>query len=339
MKNFFTIAVLLLVFTNPSFAQNTSMSAAAINFIKLLDKNQKAAALYNFDSSERYNWHFVPLNDRKGIEMNKLDEKQKAAAVELLKTGLSEEGYTKARSIMQLDLVLKAIENRADTDHYRDPGKYFITIFGEPSAKGVWGWRFEGHHISMNFSSDQNRVVSGTPGFFGSNPATVLSGPQKGTQVLKKEEEIAFELLHSLTPEQLEKTSVDTVAPAEIITFASRKAMIENPRGLSYTSMTSKQQAIFMQLLSVYIHRYTKLFADDMMKEIEAAGMDKLLFAWAGGREKMFGHPNYYRITGPTIIIEYDNSQNNANHIHTVVRDLKRDFGGDELLEHYKKGH
>jgi hypothetical protein len=238
-----------------------------------------------------------------------------------------------------LELVLKELEKHADDDHYRDPGKYFITIFGTPSAVGVWGWRLEGHHISLNFSSDSNKMVSGTPGFFGSNPAIVLSGPRKGTQVLKKEEEIAFDLLHSLSADQLQKTSVDTVAPGEILTFASRKAIIENPRGLSYTAMTEKQQQLFMELLSVYIHRYTKLFADDMMREIEAAGMEKLLFAWAGSHDKLVGHPNYYRIQGPTIIIEYDNSQNNANHVHTVVRDLKRDFGGDELMEHYKQSH
>ncbi|MCW3116933.1 MAG: hypothetical protein JWM28_1015 [Chitinophagaceae bacterium] len=339
MKKISAIPLLVLVIIYSCSAQETTMSAAAGNFIKLLDKKQKAKAMYSFDSSERYNWHFVPLDDRKGIEMNSLDEKQKAAAIQLFKTGLSEEGYAKATAIMQLELVLKVLEKHADSDHFRDPGKYFITIFGLPSSTGIWGWRLEGHHISFNFSADSNKLVSGTPGFFGSNPAIVLSGPQKGTQVLKKEEEIAFELLHSLTAEQLQKTSVDTVAPAEIITFASRKAIIENPRGLSYTAMTEKQQQIFMQLLSVYIHRYTKLFADDMMKEIAAAGMDQLLFAWAGSHEKIPGHPNYYRIQGPTIIIEYDNSQNNANHVHTVVRDLKRDFGGDELLEHYKKGH
>jgi len=338
MKNIFTIAVLLVNIYSCS-AQQTPMSDAANDFINLLNKDQKAKALYGFDTAERYNWHFVPLDNRKGIQMNDLNEKQKAAAIRLFKTGLSDEGLAKATAIMELESVLKVLENHADTDHYRDPGKYFVTIFGVPSSTAVWGWRLEGHHISLNFSSDSGKLVSGTPGFMGANPAIVLSGPRKGTQVLKKEDEIAFDLLHSLTGDQLKKALVDTVAPAEIITFASRKAMIENPRGISYTSLTGKQQEIFMQLLSVYIHRYKKLFADEMMKDIESAGMDKLLFAWAGSHEKLPGHPNYYRIQGPTIIIEFDNSQNNANHIHTVVRDLKRDFGGDELLEHYKKGH
>lgn len=339
MKKIFTAAILLAIMAEPCLGQQEGMVAAANRFISLLNSDQKALTIYRFDSAEHFNWHFVPLDNRKGIEMNKLNAEQSAAAVNLIKTGLSEDGYAKARAIMQLEIVLKAIEKHADSDHYRDPGKYFITIFGNPSAKDIWGWRLEGHHISFNFSSDGNRLVAGTPGFLGSNPATVLSGPQKGVRVLKSEEEAGFELLHLLNAEQLKIASVDTVAPADIITFASRKAMIENPRGISYTAMNAAEQTAFMQLLSIYIHRYTKLFAEDMMKEIEAAGMDKLLFAWAGSHEKIPGHANYYRIQGPTIIIEYDNSQNNANHIHTVVRDLKRDFGGDELLEHYQRSH
>ena len=320
-------------------AQENEMVNRANDFINLLDKNQKQQATYSFNSSERYNWHFIPKDDRKGISFNEMSEKQRAAARELMKTALSNEGYKKADAIMQLEKVLKVVENRSETDHHRDPLKYYFTIFGTPSAKDIWGWRLEGHHISLNFSSDSNKLVSGTPGFFGSNPAIVLSGPEKGLEILKGEDKLAMELLHSLTKDQLEKAVIDTVAPNEIITYASRKAMIENPRGISYSDLTAEQQKIFMQLLSVYIHRYARSYANGMMKDIEAAGMEKLLFAWAGSQEESPGHPKYYRIHGPTIIIEYDNTQNNGNHVHTVVRDLKKDFGGDLLLEHYKKNH
>jgi len=339
MKIQIRIMCILLVFGLSCQAQDNEMVKKANDFIGLLDKNQKQQAVYTFNAPERYNWHFIPKDDRKGISLNEMNEKQRNAAKELMKTALSKEGYKKADAIMQLENVLKAMENRSDTDHHRDPLKYYFTIFGTPSAKDIWGWRLEGHHISLNFSSDSNKLVSGTPGFFGSNPETVLSGPEKGLEILKDENKLAIDLIHSLTKDQLEKTIIDKVAPGDIITYVTRKAMIENPKGISYNDFTVEQQKVFMQLLSVYIHRYTSSYANEMMKEIEAAGMEKLLFAWAGSTEDGPGHPKYYRIQGPTIIIEYDNTQNDGNHAHTVVRDLKKDFGGDLLLEHYEKSH
>jgi hypothetical protein len=153
---------------------------------------------------------------------------------------------------------------------------------------------------------------------------------------LKDEAELGFALLHSLNKEQTDKAIISNEASGEILTAASRNAMINDPKGILYNELASPQQKIFMQLLSIYIHRYTRLFAEGMMKEMEEAGLNNLRFAWAGDQQPGIGHPHYYRIQGPTIIIEYDNTQNNANHIHTVIRDLKNDFGGDELLKHYK---
>ena len=240
---------------------------------------------------------------------------------------------------MQLENVLRELEHRSDNDHYRDPGKYYFTIFGVPGTATIWGWRLEGHHISFNFSADKEKLVAGTPGFLGANPAIIKEGPQKGKQVLKDESDAGFSLLHSLTPEQMKTALIDTIAPNEIVTFVSRKAMIKHPAGISYGALTPQQQQLLLQLISVYIHRYTRLFAEDMLKEIQQAGLNNLRFAWAGNTDQAIGKPHYYRIQGPTIIIEYDNSQNNANHVHSVVRDLKNDFGGDLLLEHYKRKH
>jgi hypothetical protein len=333
------ILCIFLAFSLSCKAQENEMVKKANNFIKLLDKGQQQQAIYTFNSQERFNWHFIPKDDRKGISLNEMNEKQRTAARELMRTALSTDGYKKADAIMQLENVLKVIENRSDTDHHRDPLKYYFTIFGTPSVKDIWGWRLEGHHISLNFSSDSNKLISGTPGFFGSNPETVLNGPEKGLEILKDEDKLGIELVHSLTKDQLEKAIIDTAAPGDILTYVDRKAMIKNPKGISYADFTNEQQKIFMQLLNVYIHRYTSLYANDMMADIKAAGMEKLLFAWAGSQEDGPGHPKYYRIQGPTIIIEYDNTQNNGNHAHTVVRDLKKDFGGDLLLEHYEKSH
>lgn len=319
--------------------KSQDMVAAANRFIASLDTAQKNKAVYPFDSDERYNFHFFPKDDRKGISLNELNAQQKDAAVILMKTGLSETGVQKAQSIRQLDAVLKVLEKRGPTDHFRDTGKYYFTLFGVPGAKTIWGWRIEGHHLSFTFSADKNQIVSGTPAFMGANPAIVRDGPQKGTQVLKEEADDAFALLHALSKTQLQQAMVDTTAPNEIITFVSRNALIEHPAGILYSQLNAKQQQQLLQLVGVYVHRYTKLFASSMLKEIQEAGLENLRFAWAGATEPQFGKPHYYRIQGPTVIIEYDNSQNGANHVHSIVRDLKTDFGGDVLLEHYKASH
>ncbi|MEO5996446.1 MAG: DUF3500 domain-containing protein [Chitinophagaceae bacterium] len=320
-----------------SFAQKSEMATVANQFINSLDKNQKLKALFPFVSEERYNFHFVPRDDRKGISVNELTPSQKEAAMTLMKFCLSSDAYRKATEIMQLEIILKGIENRPDTNHFRDPGKYFFSIFGIPGNTTTWGWRVEGHHVSLNFSAKNNSLVSGTPGFFGSNPAVVPAGPQKGKEILKDETEKGFTLLHSFSGEQLKKVIFDTTAPGDIFTFDKRKAMIEHPGGIGYSEMNGGQQQNLLRLIELYVHRYTKLFADDLMKEIQDAGLENLKFSWAGARQPGIGNLHYYRVQGPTLIIEYDNTQNNGNHVHSVIRDLKHDFGGDELLEHYLK--
>lgn len=312
------------------------MAAAANEFLETLSAKQKKNIQFDFDDKERYNWHYIPKS-RKGIPLKDLAETQQKAAMKLLRTALSDTGFEKTTAIIQLEAILREAEGRPANDDYRDPGKYYFSIFGNPATDSIWGWRLEGHHISFNFSAKNNTIVSGTPGFLGTNPAIVLSGPEKGKYILKNETELGFSLLNSLDANQVKKAVINNEAPSDIITEASRKAMIEQPEGILYKELNSSQQNIFIQLLSVYIHRYTRLFAMDMMREIETMGLDNLRFAWAGARQPGIGNPHYYRIQGPTIIIEYDNIQNNANHIHTVIRDLKNDFGGDELLEHYKK--
>ncbi|MEO6733034.1 MAG: DUF3500 domain-containing protein [Ferruginibacter sp.] len=337
MNRYIIVYLLCFSLSIPAFTQD--IVGKANSFIQLLGKAQQVKALYPFDTTERYRFHYVPQDDRKGISVNELNESQRTALTELMKTSLTDETVKKVNDIMQLDLILKELEQRKPEDHYRDPGKYFVTIFGIPAANTIWGWRFEGHHIAFHFSANKKLLVSGTPAFMGANPAIVLSGPHKNKEVLKEETEKGFALLHALSADELKKAVIDTNAPGEIITAASRTAMITNPAGIRYSELSAAHQQLLLQLISVYIQRYPTLFADTMLKEIQAAGLDKLWFTWAGDTGHVVGKPYYYRIQGPTIIIEYDNSQNNANHIHTVVRDLKNDFGGDLLLEHYRKGH
>ena len=336
-------AVILAIFLIPAVAsvnaQGNNMVSLANRFIKTLSKEQQLKTVYPFITNERYNFHFVPKTDRKGVSINELNNTQKAAAFDLLSSCLSKEGFNKAVEIMKLETILKAVEQRAADDHYRDTGKYFFTIFGEPAAGSTWGWRFEGHHISFSFSAKDNQLVSGTPGFMGSNPAIVREGSEKGKQVLKAETELAFDLLQHFTAAELDKVVASSNAPNDILSFAQRKPVIENNVGIRYAEMSAAQKERLRALINLYVHRYTRLFAANMLKDIQAAGMDEIRFVWMGTQQNEPGKAHYYRIQGPTLLIEYDNSQNNANHVHSVIRDLKNDFGEDALAEHYKAAH
>eukprot|EP01136_Pigoraptor_vietnamica_P004220 Opistho-1_new@34336 len=311
---------------------------AASLFLNTLSNEQKLATVFPFEGEERYQFHFVPMK-REGITFNDLTVTQQQAARQLMMASMGVSGYEKSTAIMQLEEVLIELEKRAADDHYRDPGNYHISIFGVPSPTTIWGWRFEGHHISFHFSYNKQQLVAGTPAFLGSNPAIVPNGPAKGKQVLADETATAWALLQSLNPEQTAKTIFAAQAPRDILSFNNRQALIHTDEGIPYAELTAAQQELLRQLINVYVNRFTRLFADDMLKEIQAAGLDKLRFAWAGDRVTGPGHPHYYRVKGPTILIEYDNTQNNANHVHSVLRDLKHDFGGDLLLQHYQTNH
>ncbi len=319
-----------------SLAQQGTLASRAKEFLQMLNEDQSAKAHYPFADDERYNWHFVP-KERNGISFNDLNEKQRQSALTLLKTSLSEQGYQKANNIMALENVLREVENRPADDKYRDPLNYYITIFGDPQEKNIWGWRLEGHHISINFSSHDGQIVSATPTFWGSNPAIVRSGRYTGRQVLKQESDLGFTLVNSLDRNQMSKAVISPKAPSDIITGNQRKAELEEAAGLIYSQMSDQQKKLFMQLLNVYVKNYQLGFSRRLMDKIEKAGIENLSFAWAGSLQPGAGH--YYRIQGPMLLIEFDNTQNNANHIHTVVRDLTNDFAEDILREHYEKEH
>jgi hypothetical protein len=311
------------------------ITTAAQAFLQTLDTKAKDQVVFAYDDAERFNWHFVP-KARKGMPLKAMNSQQKTAALHLLQTCMSAQGYQKASSIIALENILKVLEGRGPDDDYRDPGKYYISIFGTPDPKKLWGWRIEGHHVALNFSSANNSLVAGTPAFLGSNPGIVPSGAEKGKQILKQEAMLGFELLNSLDKSQQELAIIQTEAPGDIITGNRRKVMLLDPPGLSFSKMTPRQQQLLKQLVGVYIDNYTKLYADVLLKEITDAGWDKMHFAWAGVHAWGGGH--YYRIQNPAILIEYDNTQNNGNHVHTVLRDLKNDFE-DALEEHYQAAH
>ena len=316
------------------------LSDKANDFLNTLSAELKSKTLFSLNDSERMNMNYVPI-ERKGPTFHDFNEKQKHAALDLLKASLSNQGYHKSTEIMQLENVLFMIENnttkKPEGKTYRDPLNYHLCIFGKPSPNDFWGWRFEGHHISLNFTSTKGKIISSTPSFFGSNPAIVTIDEQKGKEILKSETDLGFKLVNSLTPDQLKVAKFSDVPPGDIITGNKRKVENIETKGIRYTSLTEDQKKTFMALLNVYIDNYDLDFANTFRDKIKKAGIDKLYFAWAGSLKPGTGH--YYRIYGPVLLIEYDNTQNHANHVHTVVRDLTNDYGEDILREHYKTDH
>jgi hypothetical protein len=216
----------------------------------------------------------------------------------------------------------------------RDPEKYFFSIFGTPSATDTWGWRVEGHHISLHFTVVNGTLVASSPSFFGSNPAEVREGPKKGLRILGAEEDAARALLQSLDPAQRAKAILDATAPGDMVTMATVDIKPLSPSGLGADAMTAAQRDLLMKLLDVYIGKMAADIAEDRLARVRKAGVEKIGFAWAGETER--GKKHYYRIQGPTFLVEYDNTQNDGNHIHSVWRDFNGDFGRDLLREHLK---
>lgn len=303
------------------------MAAAAQRFLNALSAEHRAAAVIPFDDAERQNWHYIP-RDRHGVSMKQLTPEQRELGSALLRSGLSEDGVRKADGIRRLDRVLfEQTGNPIRDDHF-----YFYSIFGQPGDSGPWGWRLEGHHISLNFTLREGIVVSTTPFFFGANPAEVRSGPQRGTRVLASEEEMGRALVRSLSEAQRAKAVFGREAPADILASPGRSARLD-PQGLLYEELSATQQRQLIGLIEMYANRLRRELAERELARLRLAGVEKIRYAWAGGSEP--GQPHYYRIQGPTFLIEYDNTQNNANHVHTVWRDPERDFGPDPLRAHY----
>lgn len=315
------------------------MSAIARVFLAALDPAQKTKAGFEFTAEERENWHFIP-RERKGLPMKEMTPQQRLLAHALLNTGLSFRGSAKAVTIMSLEEVLYQIEGadeskRAATREKRDPEKYYFSIFGEPADKGTWGWRVEGHHLSLNFTIKDGQLLRATPSFMGTNPGEIRQGPLAGLRVLAVEEELGRELVKSLTPEQFKTALVAAEAPKEMITAAERKVSPLSPAGLADSELNDKQKAMLVRLVDEYLTRLRPEIADEARAEIQKSG--PVYFAWAGGKER--GEPHYYRVQGKTFLIEYDNTQNDANHVHSVWRSFDGDFGRDLLGEHLKQAH
>jgi len=319
----------------PCFAHDPAddMSAAANAWLASLDDTQRKQAEFDFADTERLNWGFVP-KPRKGMPFKGMTPGQNRLAVVLLNSGLSHHGFLQASTIMSLEEVLRKLEN---DNPGRDPELYYVSVFGKPGATNTWAWRVEGHHLSLNFTISDGHVVANAPSFFGSNPAEVLQGPRQGLRILGEEEDLAREFVKSLNDAQRKTAIIENVAFRDILTGDSRKVLPLTPTGLSFPELKPGDKAALQRLVRTFAERFRPELAMADLEKIERAGWDRVSFAWAGSVEKGQGH--YYRVQGPTFVLEYDNTQNGANHIHTAWRDFLNDFGEDALKKHYQSGH
>jgi hypothetical protein len=314
--------------TSPSAA----MATAAERFLASLTPEQRQQATFAFESAERLRWHFVPQFERNGLMVKAMTEPQRKLAHELLKTGLSDRGYTTYTQIMQLESILR--ETEKGSGPVRDPENYRFSVFGTPAAKGTWGWRVEFHHISLHFSVVNGTAISSTPSFAGANPAEVREGPQKGHRTLGLLEDSARTLVTALDAGQRKTAIFNEVALNDIVTGNALDINPLSPAGLPASAMTPAQREMLTKVLDAYAGLMAPEIAADRMTKIKIAGMDNITFAWAGSIER--GQRHYYRVQGPTFLIEFDNSQNNGNHVHSIWRDFRGDFGRDLLREHLR---
>ena len=336
----------------------TLMYEAATLLVQSLTRLQQGSTLFDFDAKHRTDWHYFPETGftaeygyvRNGITFNDMDPKQAHFANALLGSGLSQAGFVKAAKVMGLEQIVGTIED--DNTGYRDPQRFHFTIFGEPSLSGTWGWRVEGHHLSLHYTIQNGELVSASPTFFGANPHEVGQGPHQGFRVLAREEDLAVALLKSFNDEQRKQAIFTDIAPYDILTMADKRAQLEgDPQGLQTSKMNEKQYEMLLELIAEYANNLPAEVAAGRMKAAQDTPRDQLHFAWAGrmdrpepkrvpiggrttgNREK---NGNYYRVQSPTFLIEYDNTQNVSNHSHSVWRDYENDFGLDVLALHHK---
>ena len=331
-----TLACLLACAQDPS--PNARIAAAAREFLASLDEKQRGSAVIAFTDSRRTAWNYVP-GEYPGVLLRDLTPAQKGRVHDLLRSALSAAGYLKTTSIIRLEEVLRAIAESAGRQApMRDPLRYSIAVFGTPATETPWGWRLQGHHVSLQLTLAGDKLSATTPAFLGANPAEVRTGPHAGLRVLATEEDLGFELLASCDAEQRKAATLAAEAPADIVLSPGHKAdLLGGRKGLAAGRMSADQRALLWTLIEAYASNLRPDLAEPQLARIRTAGIDSITFAWAGGDR--LGQPHYYRIHGPTFVIELDNTQDQANHVHTVWHDLENDFGEDLLRKHYAEQH
>jgi hypothetical protein len=310
-----------------------AMARAAGAFLAALDPRLRGRATFAFTDAERSNWHYVPRR-REGVPFKDMSAGARAAAHDLMRASLSAVGYAKAVDVIRLEGVLRQLETLGG--FLRDPDNYLVTVFGPPGPAAPWGWRLEGHHLSLNFTVAPGRAIAVTPAFLGANPARVPSGPLAGLRVLQAEQDLGLALARSLEPAQRTRAVIAGDSLGDIVSGPGRADRLRTPAGIALGDLGGESRALAERLLETYARTMRADLADAELRNIREAGLERVHFAWAGPLDP--ARPHYYRLHGPTVLIEYDNTQNSANHIHSVWHDPRNDFGADLLRAHYQMG-
>jgi hypothetical protein len=298
-----------------------------------LPDDRRRTASWPFDDPQRFDWHYVP-RQREGVALGDMPPAARDAVHALLRHALSDAGYRKACEIMALEEPLGLIERHRGPR--RDPLNYSVTVFGMP-GRPPWGWRIEGHHLSLNVTVATEALITVTPAFWGSNPARVPEGyPMAGHRVLGRETELCYALIRGLDETLRARAIIGAHSLGDIVTGPGRETALHTPDGLPLGTMPEGSRALAMELLAIFARNLRADLAEQELARVRAADPARLHFAWAGPLDD--GHANYWRLHGPVTLVEYDNTQNDANHIHTVWHDPDRDFGRDPLRAHYQGG-
>ena len=310
---------------------------AALNLLATLQPEQLEAIKAPFEVADHQKWTYLP-GTRPGLTLGELDPAQRRLAIRLVELTCSERGLADAHAVLFDEAIrrnLPQAEPGSAADLYEDQ-RYYVRILGDPDGQGPWAWRLNGHHLALHLTVVDGAVAM-TPQFFGAEPAMVLSGPHEGLRILPAEEDLGRTLLAALEPAQREVAVVSQIAPDDILTRSDPIADVSTLyRGLPYGEMNAEQRQLLSLLVGQYVGRAAGPIGLQTWQDITAAGIERLTFAWAGGSEPGQGH--YYSVAGPTFLAEYDNTQDDANHIHSVWRDLRNDWGRDLLAAHYAMG-
>jgi uncharacterized protein DUF3500 len=315
------------------------IEAAVHAWLDGLDDAQRTHATFPFDTGDRFVWAYTP-GTREGLALRDMGPEQRDAAQAIVRASLSNRAAGEVASVIALEAVLGEVERAAGRGGWqrRDPELYWFAVFGEPDPRTPWSWRVGGHHVAVHVTLADGEVIGTTPSFLGANPAVVPSGPQQGFRALAGEEAFARSLLSNMTPAERRAAVVSDRAPADILTENAQRAdPTDVPHGVRHADLQRLQQAELERLIRHYVDRARPDVADWQWERIVADGLGEVTFAWAGAEEPGRGH--YYAVRGPRFLIEYDNTQNGANHIHAVWRDLDNDWGEDLLRAHLAGAH
>jgi Protein of unknown function (DUF3500) len=334
-------ATLDLSTTDRAPATAGRMASAALEFLAALNAQQREAATLPFGDDRRYIWDYRPPEStpRNGLRLIHMTSQQQQKALALLDIGLSTRGARQVRQIIDLEVPLleqEKMEGRV-TPFVRHPEQYSVCVFGDPSRRAPWAWHVGGHHVGLHFTVIDGDRIASVPLFFGANPAEVRHGPTAGQRTLREEEDLARALVKALPAEQKRIAIVSSTAFPDILTDRYRVAnAFAPPRGLAWVRMGGEQRQQLADLVRHYVERVNEELSGSYWRKVEPE-LSELTFAWAGGEERGQGH--YYAIKAPSFLIEYDNTQNEANHIHSVLRDITGDWGEDLLASHYAESH